>query len=305
MKKRIGYLVGILLILAFVFLFKGNIFQCGNPIPYIEKMITLDEDKKFAKVYKDKEVYITKKEEYEDLHKYIENKYKVSFLEQMGSGFIFVSYTKKIILTSEIYLKNYEVWNVTKKDEKLNLNNLSIDQLIKIRNKSIDTNLESLSEFGRKIIEERKDGILNYDWGLVSYINNNYKDLSEKEKLIRQIKIVEYENAINQIMDPSGSFFEYENEAYQISEYLVKNKRNIHISSYENLKFLINNLEELCDYVDYEPIGVLEIIDPASKDNLSQYEIEDLYRRLENLNSRHDVSKEIRNGIKYIMQNRR
>ena len=145
MKKRVGYLVGILLILTLilVFIFRDSIFQCGNPIPYIEKIVTLNEDKKFAKVYNDKDVYITKKEDYEDLHKYIEDKYKVSFLEQMGSGFIFVSYNENITLTGEIYLKNYEVWQVTRKKEKLDLNNLNMDQLTKIRDKAIDKNLEA------------------------------------------------------------------------------------------------------------------------------------------------------------------
>lgn len=112
MKKRVGYLVSISLFLLLTLSFKGSIFQCGNPIPYVEKIITLNEEKKFAKVYKDKEIYITKKGDYEDLHKYIQNKYKVSFLEQIGSGFIFKSYDKEVMLTSEIYLKNYEVWNV-------------------------------------------------------------------------------------------------------------------------------------------------------------------------------------------------
>lgn len=306
MKKRVGYLVGIILILTLilVFIFRDSIFQCGNPIPYIEKIVTLNEGKKFAKVYNDKDVYITKKEDYEDLHKYIEDKYKVSFLEQMGSGFIFVSYNENITLTGEIYLKNYEVWQVTRKKEKLDLNNLNMDQLTKIRDKAIDKNLEALSEFGKEAIEERKDGILNYDWGLVSYIDNNYKNLSEKDKLIRQIKIVEYENSINEIMDPSGAFFKYANEAYKISEYLAENKRDIHISSYENLKFLIDNLEELCDYVDYELIDLFDMIDPASKDNLSQDEKEDLYSRLEKINADKTVSVEIKNGIKYIMQHK-
>lgn len=306
MKKRVGYLVGILLILILilVFIFRDSIFQYGNPIPYIEKIVTLNEDKKFAKVYDDKDVYITKKEDYEDLHKYIEDKYKVSFLEQMGSGFIFVSYNENITLTGEIYLKNYEVWKVTRKEEKLDLNNLNMGQLTKIRDKAIDKNLEALSEFGKEVVEERKDGILNYDWGLVSYIDNNYKNLSEKDKLIRQIKIVEYENYINEIMDPSGAFFKYANEAYKISEYLAENKRDAYISSYENLKFLIDNLEELCDYVDYELIDLFDMIDPASKDNLSQNEKEDLYSRLEKINANKTVSVKIKNGIKYIMQHK-
>lgn len=306
MKKKVGYLVGIILILTLilVFIFRDSIFQCGNPIPYIEKIVTLNEDKKFAKVYNNKDVYITKKEDYEDLHKYIEDKYKVSFLEQIGSGFIFVSYNENITLTGEIYLKNYEVWQVTIKEEKLDLNNLNMEQLTKIRDKAIDKNLEALSEFGKEVVDERKDGILNYDWGLVSYVDNNYKNLSEKDKLIRQIKIVEYENSINEIMDPSGAFFKYANEAYKISEYLAENKRDAHISSYENLKFLIDNLEELCDYVDYELIDLFDMIDPASKDNLSQDEKEDLYSRLEKINANKAVSVEIKNGIKYIMQHK-
>lgn len=116
MKKKVGYLIGILLILAllFLFLFKDSIFQCGNPIPYMKKIITLDENKKFTKVFEDKEIYITLKDDYEDLYKYIEDKYKVCFLEQMGSGFIFESYNERVIVTGQIYLRNYEVWNITK-----------------------------------------------------------------------------------------------------------------------------------------------------------------------------------------------
>lgn len=308
MKKKVGYLVGILLILTLilVFIFRDSIFQCGNPIPYIKKIVTLNEDKKFAKVYKDKdkEIYITKKEDYEDLHKYIEDKYKVSFLEQIGSGFIFVSHNKNITLTGEVYLKNYQVWKLKIKEEKLDLNYLSIEQLTKIRDKAIDKNLEGISEFGKETVEGCKDGILNYDWGLVSYINNSYKNLSEKDKLIRQIKIIEYENSIDEIMDPSGAFFKYANEAYEISEYLAENKRNINISSYENLKFLIDNLEELCDYVDYELIDLFDMIDPASKENLSQNEKEDLYNRLEKINDNESVSVKVKNGIQYIMQHK-
>ena len=61
------------------------------------------------------------------------------------------------------------------------MEDLSIEQLIK----AIDKNLEDFSEFGEQAVKERKDDILNYDWGLVSYIDNNYKTLSQKDKLIR------------------------------------------------------------------------------------------------------------------------
>lgn len=48
MKKKYIYIIGILLFftLMLVFTFRKSIFQCGNPIPYIEKMITINGDKK-------------------------------------------------------------------------------------------------------------------------------------------------------------------------------------------------------------------------------------------------------------------
>ena len=70
-------------------------------------------------------------------------------------------------------------------------------------------------------------------------------------------------------MDPSGTFFKYANEAYKISEYLSENKRDVYISSYENLKFLIDNLEELCDYIDYELIDLFDMI-MNSKRNMNK-----------------------------------
>lgn len=63
MKKKYIYIVALfaIFILILVFEFRKSIFQCGNPMPYIEKMITLNKDKKFAKVYDNKDIYITQK----------------------------------------------------------------------------------------------------------------------------------------------------------------------------------------------------------------------------------------------------
>lgn len=63
-------------------------------------------------------------------------------------------------------------------------------------------------------------------------------------------------------------------------------------------------MEELCDYIDYELIDLFDMIDPESKENLSQNEKEDLYSRLEKINSNKTVSVEIKNGIQYIMQHK-
>lgn len=56
--------------------------------------------------------------------------------------------------------------------------------------------------------------------------------------------------------------------------------------------------------MDYELIDLFDMIDPASKENLSQNEKEDLYSRLEKINSNKTVSIEIKNGIQYIMQHK-
>lgn len=128
MKKKYIYIVALfaIFILILVFEFRKSIFQCGNPMPYIEKMITLNKDKKFAKVYDNKDIYITQKGDFNDLHKYIEREYNVVFLDQMGSGYIFVSPNKTVILTAEIYWSKYEVWDVAIKKSKIALDNLSI-----------------------------------------------------------------------------------------------------------------------------------------------------------------------------------
>lgn len=162
-----------------------------------------------------------------------------------------------------------------------NLEKLSIKELTEVRDKGIDKNLEELSEFGKEIVEEYKDGILNSDYGLISFIDNNYNKLAEKEKLIKEIKIVKYENYINERMDPAGSFFKLSNENYQLSEYLIQNGKSPDITSYENLKYLVNNYEELSNFVDYNLEGVLEgIIYDSSELSPSKNEIRALIKEL-------------------------
>lgn len=125
---------------------------------------------------------------------------------------------------------NNKLKEVTKNNEEIvpkNLEGLSIEQLIEIRDKAIDKNLEGLREFGEDSVKKRKDSILNFEFGLVAFVNKNYSNLTEKEKLIRQINIVNYENSINDIMDPSGSFFELANQNYQVNEFLLKTEKII------------------------------------------------------------------------------
>ncbi|MBH7164438.1 hypothetical protein I5989_15100 [Clostridioides difficile] len=190
---------------------------------------------------------------------------------------------------------------VTKNNEEIvpkNLEGLSIEQLIEIRDKAIDKNLEGLREFGEDSVKKRKDSILNFEFGLVAFVNKNYSNLTEKEKLIRQINIVNYENSINDIMDPSGSFFELANQNYQVNEFLLKNRKDYKEWSYEGLDFLIDHLEELCKFVDFDVKDVIDIIDPTIKTDLSEEQKKSLNDKLKKISSSDTLSEEVKKEIK-------
>ncbi|WP_131042720.1 hypothetical protein [Clostridioides difficile] len=179
-----------------------------------------------------------------------------------------------------------------------NLEDLSIKQLTEIRNRAIDKNLEGLREFGEESIKERKDSILNFEFGLIAFVNKNYSNLTEKEKLIRQINIVNYENSINEIMDPSGSFFKLSNQSYQVNEFMLRSGKTYRIWSYEGLNFLIDHLEELCKFVDFDVKDVIEIIDPSIKTDLSEEQKKSLIDKIKKMYSSDAISEKIKKEIK-------
>lgn len=196
---------------------------------------------------------------------------------------------------------NDKLKEVTKNNEEIvpkNLEDLSIKQLTEIRDKAIDKNLEGLREFGEDIVKKRKDSILNFEFGLVAFVNKNYSNLTEKEKLIRQINIVNYENSINEIMDPSGSFFELANQSYEINEFMLKNKKNYKEWSYEYIEFLIDHLEELCKFVDFDVKDVIDIIDPTIKTDLSDEQQKSLNDKLKKMSSSETLNEKIKKEIK-------
>lgn len=190
---------------------------------------------------------------------------------------------------------------ITKNNEEIvpkNLEDLSIEQLTEIRDKAIDKNLEGLREFGEDSIKQRKDSILNFEFGLVAFVNKNYSNLTEKEKLIRQINIVNYENSINDIMDPSGSFFELANQSYQVNEFMLKNGKSYKEWSYEYIEFLIDHLDELCKFVDFDIKDVIDIIDPTIKTDLSEEQKKSLNDKLKKMSSSDTLSEGIKKEIK-------
>ena len=108
----LGAICLLILALVFVVAYRGVIFQRGNPLPYIGKMFTLNNSSQYVRVFDDEDVYMTQIGNDDELIKYIEVTYKVTFTEQMGSAYIFDSNEYRIIVTSEIYWRYYQVWEL-------------------------------------------------------------------------------------------------------------------------------------------------------------------------------------------------
>jgi hypothetical protein len=115
MKRKllfIVFLMGILIIALFLF-YGRVIFQRGNPMPYIVKMFTLNDNNHYSRVFVDDDIYITRNvNNYDELINYIEKTYDVLFLEQLGSSLFFESNEKSIIVSTEVYWRYYLVWEV-------------------------------------------------------------------------------------------------------------------------------------------------------------------------------------------------
>ena len=174
----------------------------------------------------------------------------------------------------------YEYIMYQKQRPIIKLADLSIEELTKLRDKALDENL-SMSSYD---MSDRKEGILdpNWDFGLVGFLNNNYSGLAEKDSLIKQIQLIEYATLYKDVLDPSGEVFRMLNEDYQISEYLIEHGKTYEISTQENLEFLIENIEDVVEYVDFDAKTVVEIIDPTIKDSfITNEEIKDLNEQLE------------------------
>ena len=190
----------------------------------------------------------------------------------------------------------YENMMKQKKSTIIELEDLSIKELIKLRDKALDENL-SMSSYD---MSYRKEGILdpNWDFGLVGFLNNNYGELTEKENLIKQIQLIEYATLYKDVLDPSGEVFKVLNEDYQISEYLIKHGKTYEVSTQENLEFLIENIEDVVDYVDFDAKTVVEIIDPTIKGSfISNDEIRDLNKQLKEKSFEKDLDNTIKKDI--------
>ena len=93
------------------------IFQKGNPLPYFKAISQLNSNRTYIQVQEDDSIiFVTKGDNYDEFHKYVEDYYDVSFNEQMGSGYIFRSDKKVVVVSAEVYWKYFVVWTISIKE---------------------------------------------------------------------------------------------------------------------------------------------------------------------------------------------
>ena len=128
-KKSIIWALTIVMVLIlclalFITYHHDVIFQCGNPVPYLQAALQLRKDNPFVKVDVDVpsgavDIYISKKNSKSEkacpeIFDYVEKRFNVKFSEQFGSAYLFQNSEGKISISNEIYLRYFLVWTVPK-----------------------------------------------------------------------------------------------------------------------------------------------------------------------------------------------
>ncbi len=113
-KKTIAIMLSLIIMIGGVmfYSYKNVIFQRGNPIPYLLASLEINEETPYVEVGENTGVYIAPQGECQPLFEFIEETQNVDLVEQLGSGYRFENETKRLTISSEIYLRYFTVWTV-------------------------------------------------------------------------------------------------------------------------------------------------------------------------------------------------
>ncbi len=130
-----------------------------------------------------------------------------------------------------------------------------VKELKYIRDKMIRTNLVEYVKNKTEREETFKNTLSSESYSLVGWVNYKYPNLSEKEKLIKQIHLLEYIRRVNIDITPEGQFFMLVDEYSQYDDF-VKYKKRIDLRDYkskdvaiEREKFIKDNKEEFTKFI--------------------------------------------------------
>lgn len=118
-KKHDLIILFLVIVSALLVMGKDTIFKEGNPLQYVRPLFLLAIGRDYAETERinakgeQETVFLTKKSDNEALFSYIEEKYQVTYKEQLGGGYIFEGASEDRILTGRTYLKYFIIWTIT------------------------------------------------------------------------------------------------------------------------------------------------------------------------------------------------
>lgn len=112
MKKRFAAFIIVLFLVssAIVYINRAVIFQRGNPIPYLTSAMKITKNNSYVKVTEN--VIISEKDDSAKLIEDFEQQMGVTYVEQMGSGYLFSNGKNNYVIESEIYWGKFTVWTL-------------------------------------------------------------------------------------------------------------------------------------------------------------------------------------------------
>lgn len=104
---------------TWIYIKRDAIFMFGNPIPYMARMVLLNDTTTFLQVNSNPSTYVTKKDNYDTMFKTFTEKHNLSLQSKEGDSYVYTSNTAKFTIKGAVYLRDYMVWTVEvlEKDE--------------------------------------------------------------------------------------------------------------------------------------------------------------------------------------------
>ncbi|CEH34700.1 hypothetical protein [Romboutsia lituseburensis] len=156
---------------------------------------------------------------------------------------------------------NKSNYNYTWDYETEEYKNMNVSDLISLRDKLIDDELKGLSKSDYE--QQKKEILGNNNYQLVGFVNCLYTAMPEKDKLIKQIKLIKYLDSLDSGIDPAGEFIYQTNMNYQLNEFFTINN----LWTEENKEkqcfdptILVDNFEKIYEYTDLNKYLVFELI---------------------------------------------
>ncbi|MEG0250927.1 MAG: hypothetical protein RR561_08685 [Peptostreptococcus sp.] len=183
-------------------------------------------------------------------------------------------------------------------------------ELIKTREEALMKNIEK-----EAYPEDKKELFLNDllkadPWTLEGYVKSAYPELNEKERLMKQINLINFANYSKEILNPAGEYFMQLDINSQFDDYLkYKGREDLrNPSSKDNISnkwvFLIENLDDLSNFVSMpNKLTADSLLKNASKKetNIDDKGIQKIREALKSSNSKDkELDKLIKDGIKKI-----